>query len=72
MLASLDHPNIAQIHGVERGPAAASAADAATAPREAGHYTQALVMEFVDGPTLADRIVAGPIPVDALNVDFSW
>jgi serine/threonine protein kinase len=30
VLASLNHPNIAQIHGLERGPA------------EAGHYGQAL------------------------------
>ena len=30
VLASLNHPDIAQIHGFERGPA------------EAGHYTQAL------------------------------
>jgi serine/threonine protein kinase len=26
--------------------------------------TRALVMEYVDGPTLADRILSGPIPVD--------
>jgi len=57
VLASLNHPNIAQIHGLERGPA------------EAGHYAQALVMEFVDGPTLADRIAFGPIPIDeALSI----
>jgi eukaryotic-like serine/threonine-protein kinase len=52
VLASLNHPNIAQIHGFERGPA------------DAGHYTQALVMEFVEGPSLADRIAFGPIPID--------
>ena len=43
-LASLNHPNIAIIHGLERGAA------------EAGHYVQALVMELVEGPTLADLI----------------
>jgi len=47
VLASLNHPNIAHIHGLERS-----------------HGTNALVMELVEGPTLADRIVRGPIPVD--------
>src|SRR5262245_26329345 len=52
MLASLNHPNIAQIFGLEEGPA------------EAGPHDSALVMELVDGPTLADRIARGAIPVD--------
>jgi serine/threonine-protein kinase len=47
VLASLNHSNIAHIHGFE----------------ESGDIG-ALVMEFVDGPTLADRIVRGPIPLD--------
>jgi len=47
VLAALNHPNIAHIHGLER-------ADGVTA----------LVMELVDGPTLADRIAQGPIPLD--------
>ena len=47
VLASLNHPNIAQIYGIE----------------EAGG-TRALVLELVEGPTLADRIAAGPIPLD--------
>ncbi len=46
-LAALNHPNIAQIHGLEKS---------------AG--TIALVMELVEGPTLADRIGQGAIPVD--------
>jgi serine/threonine-protein kinase len=46
-LASLNHPNIAQIHGVDDSSG-----------------TPALVMELVDGPTLADRIAEGPIPLD--------
>ena len=46
-LAALNHPHIAQIHGLET-------TDGITA----------LVMELVDGPTLADRIAEGPIPVD--------
>ena len=47
VLASLNHPNIAAIYGIEQG------AD-----------TRALVLELVEGPTLADRIKRGPIPVD--------
>ncbi len=46
-LASLNHPHIAQIHGLE---------DASG--------TLALVMELVEGPTLADRIAEGPLPLD--------
>ena len=47
VLASLNHPNIAAIHGLE------DADD-----------TIALVLELVEGPTLADRIARGAIPVD--------
>jgi Tol biopolymer transport system component len=47
LLASLNHPNIAQIHGLE----------------ESGGV-RALVMELVEGPTLADRIAKGSIPID--------
>jgi eukaryotic-like serine/threonine-protein kinase len=46
LLAALNHPNIATIHGVE-----------ATAG------TQALVMEFVDGETLDDRLSLGRLPM---------
>jgi serine/threonine protein kinase len=47
VLASLNHPNIAVLYGVEKSTG-----------------ITALVMELVDGPTLAERIVEGPIPVD--------
>jgi serine/threonine protein kinase len=47
VLAALNHPNIAQIHGLDKSGG-----------------TIALVMELVDGPTLADRITHGAIPVD--------
>jgi serine/threonine protein kinase/Tol biopolymer transport system component len=47
VLAKLNHPNIAQIYGLERS-----------------NGTTALVMELVDGPTLADRIAQGPMPFD--------
>jgi serine/threonine protein kinase len=47
ILAALNHPNIAHIHGLEKADG-----------------TIALVMELVDGPTLADRILKGTIPLD--------
>src|SRR5262249_1596579 len=47
LLAALNHPNIAHIHGFE---------DSTGVP--------ALVMELVEGPTLADRVARGPIPID--------
>ena len=52
VLASLNHPNIAHIHGLE---------DSTGVP--------ALVMELVEGPTLADRIAKGPLSIqDALPI----
>ena len=55
VLASLNHPNIAHVHGFEE-----SAPLGAQGVGSAG----ALVMELVDGPTLADRIASGPLPLD--------
>src|ERR1035438_2731923 len=43
LLASLNHPNIGQIYGVE---------------------SQALVMELVEGETLASLIKSGPLPIE--------
>ncbi|MBS1828671.1 MAG: protein kinase [Acidobacteria bacterium] len=43
VLASLNHPNIAMIFGIEE---------------------RAIVMELVEGPTLADRIAQGAIPLE--------
>ena len=47
VLASLNHPNIAQIYGFE----------------DTGD-SRALVLELVEGPTIADLIARGPIPCD--------
>jgi serine/threonine protein kinase len=47
VLASLDHPSIAAIHGLEES-----------------NSVRALVLALVDGPTLADRIAAGPIALE--------
>ncbi|MGO9261805.1 MAG: protein kinase domain-containing protein, partial [Bryobacteraceae bacterium] len=43
VLASLNHPNIAAIYGVEE---------------------RALILELVEGPTLAERIGEGPVPTE--------
>src|ERR1039458_2597307 len=43
VLASLNHPNIAAIYGVEE---------------------RALIMELVEGPTLAEQIAQGAVPLD--------
>ena len=54
VLASLNHPNIAHVYGLEDGPSAGSGQGP----------IKALVMELVEGPTLADRIAQRPIPLD--------
>ena len=52
MLASLNHPNIAQVHDLEES-----------------NGVRAIVMELVDGLTLADRIARGPMPIrDAVQI----
>jgi serine/threonine protein kinase len=47
LLASLNHPNIGAIHGLEESEG-----------------TRFLVLELIEGDTLADRIDRGPIPVE--------
>jgi len=47
LLASLNHPNIAAIHGLEEA--------------DGTHF---LVIELVDGDTLADQLKRGAIPVE--------
>ena len=38
---------------------------------EEAEGTRALVLELVDGPTLADRIAKGPIPLDTSSTKMS-
>ncbi len=65
VLASLNHPNIAQIHGIEEGEPS-SRQDVAQGFSPA---VKALVLELVEGPTLADRIAQGAMPIeDALPI----
>src|SRR5215469_14648535 len=47
VLASLNHPHIAHIHGLEES-----------------NGIRALVMELVEGQTLAERIAKGPVPLE--------
>ena len=47
VLASLNHPNIAHVYGLEEHD-----------------DVRAIVMELVEGPTLANRIANGAIPLD--------
>ena len=47
VLASLNHPNIGGIYGLEESEG-----------------VRALVLELVEGPSLADRIAEGPVPID--------
>jgi serine/threonine protein kinase len=47
LLASLDHPNIGAIYGLEES-----------------NNTRALVLALIEGPTLADRIATGPVPLE--------
>jgi eukaryotic-like serine/threonine-protein kinase len=54
-LAALNHPNIAQVFAVEDS--------VVTGGAEPGS-SRAIVMELVEGPTLADRIAQGRIPID--------
>jgi serine/threonine-protein kinase len=49
-LASLNHPNIAHIYGLERGPAS--------------NEPRALVMELVEGDDLSAIIDRGPVALD--------
>jgi eukaryotic-like serine/threonine-protein kinase len=59
LLASLNHPNIAAIYGFEQTDPSTGAGQAVTA----------LVLELVEGPTLAERIARGPVSVpDALAI----
>ena len=56
-LASLNHPHVAQIYGIE------------VLPISTGAEQRALVMELVEGEDLAQRIARGPLPLEeALDI----
>jgi len=60
LLASLNHPNIATVHGLHRVPSE-RAADAQ--PTDAGPGALLLAMELIDGADLAERLAAAPLPL---------
>jgi serine/threonine-protein kinase len=62
VLASLNHPNIAAIYGLEEVPADVVAGFPALSGVE-GRRITALVMELVEGEDLSQRIARGPIPL---------
>jgi len=52
LMASLDHPNIGIVYGLEES-----------------NQTLALVLALIEGPTLADRIATGPLPLqEAIHI----
>ena len=53
-LAALNHPHIAQVYGVQEFD---------REPRSGTTGAHAIIMELVEGPTLADRLAGGPLPV---------
>ncbi len=67
VLASLNHPNIAHLYGLESiAPETDSDADAGSSLQAATPSSPVtfLVMELIDGEDLSERISRGPIPVD--------
>jgi eukaryotic-like serine/threonine-protein kinase len=52
LLAALNHPNVAAVYGVEESVSSS------------GRATLAIVLELVEGQTLADRLARGPIELD--------
>src|SRR6185503_3654782 len=54
LLATLNHPNIGAVYGFEQAD-----------PSSGSGQASAIVLELVEGETLAERIQRGPIPVKA-------
>ena len=54
MLAALNHPHIATIHGLE---------DIEASPGSGQSTVRAIVLELVEGETLAERIASGRVPI---------
>ena len=53
LLASMNHPNIATVHGLHRAPAT-----------DGGPEVRFLALELVEGEDLAVRLQRGPLPID--------
>jgi serine/threonine-protein kinase len=70
LLASLSHTNIAAIYGFEESCGVQPSLPGSDEPEgKSTGVVRALVLELVEGPTLADTIEKGPVPVDeALSI----
>jgi hypothetical protein len=58
LLASVNHPNIATIYGIEEDAPSATSTGSGPAPK------QLLVLEYIPGDTLAVRTARGSLPLD--------
>ena len=63
VLASLNHPNIATLYGLESVETSGSGEDPSPEPQASSPVTF-LAMELVEGEDLSERIKRGPVPVE--------
>jgi len=63
VLASLNHPNIATLYGLETIEASGTGSESSPKPQASSHVTF-LAMELVEGEDLSERIKRGAVPVE--------